>query len=59
MSWSRTIADVICQQVHILVADVSDCMPTSSHDIYVADVIDNNYVGAVLLIVTIYDTDNV
>ena len=42
-----------------MVADVSDCMPTSSHDIYVTDVIDNNYVGAVLLIVTVYDTDNV
>ena len=45
------------QQVRVVVADVNDCTPTFSLDVYQAEVIENNYVGAALLVVTAYDAD--
>ena len=46
------------QQVRVVVADVNDCTPTFSGDVYTTEIIENNYVGAVLLVVTAYDADH-
>jgi len=45
------------QQVRVVVTDVNDCAPTFSSDVYRAEVIENNYVGAALLVTTAYDAD--
>ena len=38
-----------------MVTDINDCTTMFICDVYVADVIKNNYVGAALLVVTAYD----
>jgi len=45
------------RQVRVVVADVNDCAPTFSSDVYKAEVIENNYVGATLLVATANDAD--
>jgi len=45
------------QEVRVVVADVNDCSPTFSRDVYKAEIIENNYVGASLIVVTAYDAD--
>ena len=45
------------QQVRVVVADVNDCAPTFSRDVYKAEIIENNYVGAALLVASAYDAD--
>jgi len=46
------------RQVRVLVADVNDHAPTFSRDVYQAEVIENNYVGAALLVATAHDADD-
>ena len=53
----QRVALKICRQVHVVVADVNDCAPTFSSDVYRAEIIENNYVGATLLVATAYDAD--
>ena len=45
------------RQVRVVIADVNDCVPTFTSDVYRAEVIENNYVGAALLATTAYDAD--
>jgi len=45
------------QQVRVVVADVNDCAPTFSRDAYNVEIIENNYVGAALLVASAYDAD--
>jgi len=46
------------QQVRVVIADVNDCNPTFSRDVYEAEIIENNYVGAALLAATAFDADS-
>ena len=45
------------QQVRVIVVDLNDCAPTFSRDVYEAEIIENNYVGAALLVAIAYDAD--
>ena len=43
--------------MRVVINDVNDCRPVFSRDVYLAQLIENNYVGASVLVVTAHDDD--
>ena len=46
------------QRVRIVVADVNDCAPVFPRDVFEVELIENNYIGATLLVATAFDADS-